>query len=209
MVGVAASLLPVISGAWRLRRFSPGYDEAPRRLRGRLRGLMIAPGPHWCSAAAVRAVSPTLACSRCSRLPAVSRRWWSGSSAGAIAGSLTARYRLPRLSNEAWLSPGVTDIADPAFLQQTAVGPTLQNFISNVAVGEHDRTCLPSAAPWAPVGRKELVAFTRGNTGAAVRCLGSVTINVSASNDRQRRVRDGDMVSPVPIRIAPQLGATG
>ena len=133
-----------------------------------------------------------------------------GSSAGAIAGSLyAARIAAVEIERRA-LSLGVTDIADPAFLRPNRfIGRALQNFI-NVAVGDRVIERLPRrfCAVAAPVGRKELVAFTRGNTGAAVRASAALPSMFLPTTIGNVEYEDGDMVSPVPIRIARQLGAT-
>lgn len=133
-----------------------------------------------------------------------------GSSAGAIAGSLyAARMPVADIEQRA-LAMGFSDIADPALLRPNRlIGRALQNFI-NVAVGDRTIERLPRrfCAVAAPVGRKELVAFTHGNTGAAVRASAALPSMFLPTTIGNVEYEDGDMVSPVPIRIARQLGAT-
>ncbi len=133
-----------------------------------------------------------------------------GSSAGAIAGALyAAKIPTPEIERRA-LDLGITEIADPAFLQPTRfIGRALQNFI-NREVGERAIEALPRnfCAVAAPVGKRELVAFTFGNTGAAVRASAALPSMFRAVYIGGVAYEDGDMVSPVPIQIARTLGAT-
>ena len=133
-----------------------------------------------------------------------------GSSAGAIVGSLyAAQISTPEIERRA-LDLGITEIADPAFLQPTKfIGRALQNFINRV-VGERAIEALPRkfCAVAAPVGKRELVAFTCGNTGAAVRASAALPSIFRPVYIGGVAYEDGDMVSPVPIQIARSLGAT-
>ena len=133
-----------------------------------------------------------------------------GSSAGAIAGALyAAKIPAPEIERRA-LDLGITEIADPAFLQPTKfIGRALQNFVNNV-VGERAIEALPRrfCAVAAPVGKSELVAFTCGNTGAAVRASAALPSIFRPVYIGGIAYEDGDTVSPVPIQIARTLGAT-
>ncbi len=133
-----------------------------------------------------------------------------GSSAGAIAGALyAAKIPMPEIERRA-LDLGITEIADPAFLQPTKfIGRALQNFINSV-VGERAIEALPRrfCAVAAPVGKSELVAFTCGNTGAAVRASAALPSIFRPVYIGGVAYEDGDVVSPVPIQIARTLGAT-
>ena len=133
-----------------------------------------------------------------------------GSSAGAIAGSLyAAKIPAPEIERRA-LDLGITEIADPALFQPTKfIGRALQNFI-NGAVNERAMEALPRrfCAVAAPVGKSELVAFTCGNVGAAVRASAALPSMFLPTYIGGVAYEDGDIVSPVPIRIARSLGAT-
>ena len=133
-----------------------------------------------------------------------------GSSAGAIVGALYAA-KIPTLEIERRaLDLGITEIADPALLNPTKfIGRALQNFINRV-VGERAIEALPRkfCAVAAPVGKSELVAFTCGNTGAAVRASAALPSMFRPTYIGGVAYEDGDMVSPVPIQIARMLGAT-
>jgi len=133
-----------------------------------------------------------------------------GSSAGAIAGALyAAKIPAAEIERRA-LDLGITELADPAFLQPTRfIGRALQNFI-NGAVGDRAIEVLPRkfCAVAAPVGKSELTAFTCGNTGAAVRASAALPSMFRPTYIGGIAYEDGDMVSPVPIQIARNLGAT-
>ena len=133
-----------------------------------------------------------------------------GSSAGAIVGSLyAAKISTGEIERRA-LELGLTDIADPAFLRPNRlIGRAMQNFI-NAAVGNTLIEFLPRrfCAVAAPVGKNELVAFTSGHTGAAVRASAALPSMFLPCTIGGVTYEDGDLVSPVPIRVARALGAT-
>ena len=133
-----------------------------------------------------------------------------GSSAGAIVGSLyAAKISTGEIERRA-LELGMTDIADPAILRPNRlIGRALQNFI-NDAVGSALIEFLPRrfCAVAAPVGSNQLVAFTSGHTGAAVRASAALPSMFLPCTIGGVTYQDGDMVSPVPIRVARTLGAT-
>lgn len=133
-----------------------------------------------------------------------------GSSAGAIAGALYAAKISARDIERRALELGFAEIADPAlFRPNRFIGRALQNFV-NSELGNRVIEALPRnfCAIAAPVGKKELVAFTRGDTGAAVRASAALPSMFLPTTIGGIEYEDGDMVSPVPIRIAKQLGAT-
>ncbi len=133
-----------------------------------------------------------------------------GSSAGAIAGALyAAKVPVPEIERRA-LDLGITEIADPAFLHPTKfIGRALQNYV-NREVGERLIEALPRrfCAVAAPVRKQELMAFTCGNTGAAVRASAALPSMFRPTYIGGVAYEDGDTVSPVPIQIARMLGAT-
>lgn len=133
-----------------------------------------------------------------------------GSSAGAIVGAMyAAKIDAGEIERRA-LGLGLTDIADPAmFRPNRFIGRAMQNFI-NAAVGNSLIEFLPRrfCAVAAPVGKRELVAFTAGHTGAAVRASAALPSMFLPCTIGGVAYEDGDMVSPVPIRIARALGAT-
>jgi len=133
-----------------------------------------------------------------------------GSSAGAIAGALYASKIAATEIERRALDLGLTDIADPALMQPNRlIGRALQNFV-NTAVNDCVIEQLPRrfCAVAAVLGKQDLVAFTAGNTGAAVRASAALPSMFLPTPIGGVTYEDGDLVSPVPIRIARQLGAT-
>ncbi|MBC7708830.1 MAG: patatin-like phospholipase family protein [Rhizobacter sp.] len=133
-----------------------------------------------------------------------------GSSAGAIVGALyAAKINTVEIERRA-LNLGLTDIADPSLLRPNRlIGRAMQNFI-NAAVDESLIEALPRrfCAVAAPVGKKEVVAFTSGHTGAAVRASAALPSMFLPCTIDGVAYQDGDLVSPVPIHVARSLGAT-
>ena len=133
-----------------------------------------------------------------------------GSSAGAIVGALyAAKINAAEIERRA-LNLGLTDIADPSLLRPNRfIGRAMQNFI-NTAVDESLIEALPRrfCAVAAPVGKKEVVAFTSGHTGAAVRASAALPSMFLPCTIDGVAYQDGDLVSPVPIHVARSLGAT-
>ena len=133
-----------------------------------------------------------------------------GSSAGAIVGSLyAAKISTVEIERRA-LDLGLSDIADPSLLRPNRfIGRALQNFI-NASVDNSLIEALPRrfCAVAAPVGKKEVVAFTSGHTGAAVRASAALPSMFLPCTIDGVAYQDGDLVSPVPIHVARSLGAT-
>ena len=133
-----------------------------------------------------------------------------GSSAGAIVGSLyAAKISTVEIERRA-LDLGMTDIADPAlFRPNRLLGRAMQDFI-NAAVGKSLIEALPRrfCAVAAAVASNQLVAFTTGHTGAAVRASAALPSMFLPCTIGGVAYEDGDRVSPVPIRLARALGAT-
>ena len=133
-----------------------------------------------------------------------------GSSAGAIVGSLyAAKINTVEIERRA-LDLGLTDIADPSLLRPNRlIGRAMQNFI-NAAVDNSLIEALPRrfCAVAAPVGKQEVVAFTSGHTGAAVRASAALPSMFLPCTIDGVAYQDGDLVSPVPIHVARSLGAT-
>ena len=133
-----------------------------------------------------------------------------GSSAGAIVGSLyAAKISTVEIERRA-LDLGLSDIADPSLLRPNRfIGRAMQNFI-NTAVDNSLIEALPRrfCAVAAPVGKFEVVAFTSGHTGAAVRASAALPSMFLPCTIDGVAYQDGDLVSPVPIHVARSLGAT-
>ncbi len=133
-----------------------------------------------------------------------------GSSAGSIIGALYAAKIPANEIEQRALDIGITNIADPSITRPARlIGRALQNLINN-SVDERCIEELPRkfCAVAAPVGNGKLVAFTAGNTGAAVRASAALPSIFLPTMIGNAWYEDGDMISPVPIRVARALGAT-
>jgi NTE family protein len=133
-----------------------------------------------------------------------------GASAGAIVGALYAA-RIPATHIESLaLNLGIRELVDPAiFRPNRFIGRSLQNTV-NEQVRASCITELPRlfAAVAAGVIKRELAAFSAGNVGAAVRASAALPDYFLPANIGGIDYEDGDVLSPVPIRIARRLGAT-
>jgi NTE family protein len=133
-----------------------------------------------------------------------------GSSAGSIIGALYAAKISALDIEKRALELGVSNIADPSLTRPNRmIGRALQNLI-NTSVGDRCIEDLPRkfCAVAAPIGNAKLVAFTAGNTGAAVRASSALPSMFLPTKIGDALYEDGDMISPVPIRVARALGAT-
>jgi NTE family protein len=133
-----------------------------------------------------------------------------GASAGAIVGALyAARVPATRIESLA-LNLGIRELVDPAlFRPNRFIGRSLQNTI-NEQVRAGCITELPRrfVAVAAGVIKRELVAFSAGNVGAAVRASAALPEYFLPTNIGGVDYEDGDVLSPVPIRVARRFGAT-
>ncbi|TAG46535.1 MAG: hypothetical protein EAZ30_12440 [Betaproteobacteria bacterium] len=133
-----------------------------------------------------------------------------GSSAGAIMGALyAARVPIDVIEQRA-LSLGLTDIADPALLKPNRlIGRALQNVVNDMVGGRRiEDLPLRFCAVAVPVGATKLVAFSAGDTGAAVRASSALPSIFLPTQIGDTLFEDGDLVSPVPVDVARALGAT-
>jgi NTE family protein len=133
-----------------------------------------------------------------------------GASAGAIVGALYAA-KLPANRIEALaLDLGLSNIVDPAlFRPNRFIGRALQNLINqHVAADCIEDLPRRFSAVAAALDSKRLVAFSAGNVGAATRASAALPDYFLPTRIGNVDFEDGDTLSPVPIRIARQLGAT-
>ncbi len=132
-----------------------------------------------------------------------------GSSAGALVGALYASGLAPRELEALASEVNVADFFEWRMVTGSpATGRAVQDYV-NLHVGKRRIESFPMAfaAVAAREGTLQPVVFNAGDAGAAVRAS-------SASPGQFRPVRiggesfvDGDEASPVPIRVARQLGA--
>ncbi len=133
-----------------------------------------------------------------------------GASAGAIVGALYAARLSAREIEALALDLGVRQIADPAIWRPNRlIGRALQETIVNATkTARIEDLPRPFVAVAASVSGGKLVAFTKGHLGAAVRASAALPSMFLPVTVRGVLYEDGDMVSPVPIRVARKLGAT-
>jgi NTE family protein len=133
-----------------------------------------------------------------------------GASAGAIVGALyAARIPATRIESLA-LNLGIRELVDPAiFRPNRFIGRSLQNTI-NEQVRTNCITELPRlfVAVAAGVVKRNLAAFSAGDVGAAVRASAALPEYFLPTTIGGIEYEDGDVLSPVPIRVARRLGAT-
>jgi NTE family protein len=133
-----------------------------------------------------------------------------GASAGAIVGALYAA-KLPATRIEALaLDLGISNVVDPAlFRPNRFIGRALQNLINqHVSVVCIEDLPRRFSAVAATLEGRRLASFSAGNVGAAVRASAALPDYFLPTQIGNAYYEDGDMLSPVPIRVARRLGAT-
>jgi NTE family protein len=133
-----------------------------------------------------------------------------GASAGAIVGALYAA-KLPASRIEALaLDLGIRNVVDPAlFRPNRFLGRSLQDLM-NTYVNVDRIEDLPRrfSAVATKIDSRHLTAFAAGNVGASVRASAALPEFFLPTSIGGAEYEDGDLVSPVPIRMARRLGAT-
>jgi NTE family protein len=132
-----------------------------------------------------------------------------GTSAGSVVGALYAAgysgfelqkiaFKLEDDSVGDWIVP------DRGFIK----GEALQNFINKAVQNKPiEKLRKPFAAVATDLQSGEMTVFQRGNTGQAVRASSSVPGVFQPVSISGRDYVDGGLVSPVPVRVARNLGA--
>ncbi len=132
-----------------------------------------------------------------------------GTSAGSVVGALYAAgysgfelqkiaFKLEEDSVGDWIVP------DRGFIK----GEALQAFINKAVQNKPiEKLRKPFAAITTDLQSGEMVVFSRGNTGQAVRASSSIPGVFQPVNINGRDYVDGGLTSPVPVRAARALGA--
>lgn len=134
-----------------------------------------------------------------------------GTSAGSLVGALYANghggFELQKMAL-AMDEATIADWASPLSGRGLIKGEALQNYVNRV-LGQRPIERLPRkfAAVAADLRSGEIMVFERGNTGMAVRASSSVPGVFQPVPINGREYVDGGLVSPVPARVARQLGA--
>ena len=132
-----------------------------------------------------------------------------GTSSGAIVGSIYASG-LPLTEIESMamdLQP--TAILDFSYSNRGYIrGEALQNFINRLVKGKRlEQLPKEFAVVSTDLTTGTAVIFNRGDTGLAVRASSAIPGRIQPVKINGRDYLDGDLVSPVPMRIARELGA--
>jgi len=132
-----------------------------------------------------------------------------GTSAGAVVGALyasgTSGFELQTLA----LSMEDSTVSDWSLPDRGVIrGEALQNYI-NRALANRPIEALPRTLGIVATDLQsgEMIVFRRGNTGMAVRASASVPGLFQPTRIGEREYVDGGLVSPVPAKVAREMGA--
>jgi len=132
-----------------------------------------------------------------------------GSSVGAMVGALyCSGYSARKLEDLAY-GLNLLEFLEPSMMWGGAAsGRAVQAFV-NKAAGDRaiESLGLPFAAVATRLSDRKLVVFNRGDTGLAVRASGASPGEFKPVRIGAEMYVDGDESSPVPIRVARELGA--
>ena len=132
-----------------------------------------------------------------------------GTSSGALVGSIYASG-MPLADIESMaidLQP--TEILDFSYSDRGYIrGEALQNFINRLVKGKRlEQLPKEMAIVSTDVKTGTAVVFNRGDTGLAARASSAIPGRFQPVTINGRDHLDGDLVSPVPMRVARELGA--
>src|SRR5438445_2002840 len=132
-----------------------------------------------------------------------------GTSAGSLVGALYAGG----IRNDELLETAIAvqrdELVDFVFPHRGFIeGSRLQTYIDKALNGRLiEQLDIPFVAVATELASGRLVAFTRGDTGMAVRASCSVPVIFQPTSIRGSEYVDGGLVSPVPVKVARELGA--
>lgn len=133
----------------------------------------------------------------------------TGTSAGAIVGSLYASGMSPdRLELEAEIL-NKADVVDLTLSTRGFIkGEKLQNWINTKVKNQPmDKFPLKFGAVATEFGTGQMVVFSRGNAGQAVRASASIPNVFQPTPIAGKQYVDGGLSAPIPVSAAKQLGA--
>jgi len=127
-----------------------------------------------------------------------------GTSAGSAVGALYAGGIRNNELVEAALAVERKELVDFVFPHRGFIeGNRLQTYIDKALNGRSiEQLDIPFVAVATELGTGRLVAFTRGDTGMAVRASCSVPVVFQPTTIRGSEYVDGGLVSPVPVKVA-------
>jgi NTE family protein len=132
-----------------------------------------------------------------------------GTSAGSLVGALYAGGIRNDELVEIARAVQREELVDFVFPHRGFIeGSRLQAYIDQALKGRLiEQLDIPFVAVATELGTGKLVAFTRGDTGMAVRASCSVPVVFQPTTIRGSEYVDGGLVSPVPVKVARELGA--
>ena len=132
-----------------------------------------------------------------------------GTSAGSLVGALYAGGIRNDELLETALAVQREELVDFVFPHRGFIeGNRLQTYIDKALKGRLiEQLDIPFVAVATELGTGRLVAFTRGDTGMAVRASCSVPVVFQPTTIRGSEYVDGGLVSPVPVKVARESGA--
>ncbi len=132
-----------------------------------------------------------------------------GTSAGSLVGALYAGGIRNDELLETALAVQREELVDFVFPHRGFIeGNRLQTYIDKALNGRLiEQLDIPFVAVATELATGRLVAFTRGDTGMAVRASCSVPVVFQPTTIRGIEYVDGGLVSPVPVRLARDSGA--
>jgi NTE family protein len=132
-----------------------------------------------------------------------------GTSAGSLVGALYAGGIRNDELLESALAVQREELIEFVFPHRGFIeGNRLQAYIDKALKGRLiEQLDVPFVAVATELGTGRLVAFTRGDTGMAVRASCSVPVVFQPTAIRGSEYVDGGLVSPVPVKVARESGA--
>ncbi len=132
-----------------------------------------------------------------------------GASAGAMVGALYASGIDGKALEKIALELNALSLMDVSLVKRGMVrGDALQNFIDEKVGGRSmENLGKPFAAVALQKSKNALQIFNHGNTGEAVRASSAIPGRIMPVWINCEEFVDADMLSPVPINVAKQLGA--
>ncbi|MGC2520930.1 MAG: patatin-like phospholipase family protein [Burkholderiales bacterium] len=132
---------------------------------------------------------------------------------GTSAGSLVGAFYAGGIRNEELVETALAvqrnELVDFVFPNRGFIeGNRLQTYIDQALHGRLiEQLDTPFVAVATELSTGRLVAFTRGDTGMAVRASCSVPVVFQPTTIEGREYVDGGLVSPVPVKVAREFGA--
>lgn len=132
-----------------------------------------------------------------------------GTSAGSIVGSIYASGKTPQQLKDIALQMKIADVREFTFdMKGFFDGKKVEDFVNkHVEDQTLERLSIPMYVIATELKHGQAVIFNRGNTGQAVRASVTIPSMFVPTVIAGKEYVDGGLVSPVPVKIARDLGA--